>query len=176
MSAVTNKGGKKKRRGKNLNLEARKIEFPTEDQYYGEVVKVLGSGKFEINYFTENSKENQNIGGKFACNKILGSIRGNMKRRIYVNKGDIVIISLRDFQKNVGDIIHKYLNTEISYLYRKNLIPTSINLNEDDIGFYNDAELDNTQNKKETGNYTGFTNNDLIPDFDTEEEEENINS
>ena len=168
MSVVINKGGKKKRRGKNINLAARKIEFPTEEQHYGEVVKVLGSGRFEINYFIENAIDIQHMSGKFKSNTMICSIRGNMRRRIYVNKGDIVIISLRDFQQNKGDIIHKYLNTEISYLYKKNLIPTSINVNEEDVGFFN--EVDNEPIKKETGNYSGFSNQDLIPNSDEDNE------
>ena len=38
----------------------------------------------------------------------LGSVRGNMMRRNYVNAGDIVLVSERDFEKSKVDIIHVY--------------------------------------------------------------------
>jgi len=39
---------------------------------------------------------------------MMGHIRGSMRKKVWVSTGDIVLVSLRDFQDEKCDINHKY--------------------------------------------------------------------
>lgn len=45
-----------------------------------------------------------------------GNIRGKMKKKVWINQGDIVLVSLRGFQDDKCDIIHKYNSDEVKTL------------------------------------------------------------
>ena len=51
-SKVKGKGGKKHRRAKNV-IVTDYVELPDQDQYFGFVTKILGSGRVTLNYFKE---------------------------------------------------------------------------------------------------------------------------
>jgi len=51
-----------------------------------------------------------------------GLIRGTMRRRVWINAGDIVLIGLREFQEDKADIIHKYSTDEARQLQVRLLI------------------------------------------------------
>jgi translation initiation factor 1A len=115
--ALVHRGGKKKRRGKNLNLTSRQMEYITEDQNYGQITKVLGSGRFMTKCYTQTKN------GNFDMIEIVCKVRGKMRKRVYVNNGDIVIVAMRDFQDNKGDIVHKYTYDEANSLKKQQLLP-----------------------------------------------------
>jgi len=75
------------------------------DQEYAFVSKILGNCKFELICFD----------GK----KRLGCLRGNMKKRKWVNKGDCILVSLRDFQDAKCDIILVYKSEQVDVLIKK---------------------------------------------------------
>ena len=58
---------------------------------------MLGNGRLEAHCFD---------GVRRLCH-----IRGKMRKRVWVNAGDIVLISLREFQDNKGDVIAKCIYT-----------------------------------------------------------------
>ena len=165
MSVSIVKGGKKKRRGKNINLSDRAIDFATKDQVYGETIKILGNGRFIIKCY--NNKPN----GEFESYELICSVRGKMRRRIYINLNDIVIVSLRDFQANRGDIVHKYTYEEINTLYKNKLIPSYTNKEEADVDFINN---DTNVQDKMISSYKGYSNNDLIRNDYSDEEYEYV--
>lgn len=119
-------GGKKKRRGKNNNNNMlNNFIAPTESQFYAKVIKNTGSCRFELQVFYYSFKINENKNGNlskktldrdsmrpedilFKMEKKIGSVRGAMMRRNYVNAGDIILVSERDFQPSIVDIIHVY--------------------------------------------------------------------
>merc|ERR1719150_557259 len=35
-------------------------------------------------------------------------IRGKMRKKVWVNKGDIILLGLRDYQDDKADVIHKF--------------------------------------------------------------------
>merc|ERR1719480_257126 len=48
----------------------------------------------------------------FDGTKRLCHIRGKMRKKVWVNLGDIVLISLRDYQDQKADVIMKYNSDE----------------------------------------------------------------
>jgi translation initiation factor 1A len=97
------RGGKNKRKGKNnFTPRTREIRERDADQEYGWVLKMLGDCRVECICSDEVTR---------ICH-----IRGNMRRRVWINTGDVVLISMREFEDSKGDIIHKYTTTEAEYL------------------------------------------------------------
>ena len=111
------KGGKNRRRGKNENEDfKRELILREPGQCYGQVVRMLGSSNVEAMCF-DNVKR--------ICH-----IRGKMRKRIWINVGDIVLIGKRDFQDSKGDIIQKYFPDEAKNLKDYGELPTNIFINE----------------------------------------------
>lgn len=103
------KGNKVTKRGRSGSDEKRpESPFKEEDQEYMRVSSILGNCRMEL--------EAQD--GR----KYMGIIRGKMRKRVYIKNRDLVLVSLRDFQDNKVDIIHKYGYSEILYLVRKHEI------------------------------------------------------
>ena len=92
------KGGKKGRRGKkNKETGNKKIIYKEDDQEYAYVVKLLGDSRVTVRYIKNNQV--------MEC---IGIICGKMKKRVWITVGDLVIVSIREFQENKVDILYKY--------------------------------------------------------------------
>jgi translation initiation factor 1A len=88
------KGGKNRRRGKGGDAEEkRELIFKEDGQEYAQVLRMLGNGRLEAQCID---------GVKRLCH-----IRGKMRKKVWVNQGDIVLIGLREFQDGKGDVILK---------------------------------------------------------------------
>jgi translation initiation factor 1A len=112
-----NKGGKnKKSQLQNDMREKRELIFKEDGQEYAQVLKMLGNGRCEVYCFD---------GVKRLCH-----IRGKLRKKIWINIGDVVLIGLRDFQEKKGDIILKYSIDESRCLKTYGEIPRNIPLNE----------------------------------------------
>jgi len=99
------KGGKGKRKGKrnkNKDQEKREIRFKDVGEEYGQVRKILGNCRVEVYCFD----------GKVR----LTHVRGKFKKRIWINKDDFVLVGLREYQDDKGDVIHKYTPDEARLL------------------------------------------------------------
>lgn len=59
----------------------------------------------------------------FDGKKRLCHIRGKMRKRVWVNQGDIVLIGLRDFQDGKADVILKYSADEARNLKNMKELP-----------------------------------------------------
>ncbi len=65
----------------------------------------------------------------------IGRIRGKIKKRVWIRKGDLVIINPWEFETAVKDqkekceISWRYLKHEVSWLTRNNKIPENLDLN-----------------------------------------------
>lgn len=93
-----------------------------EGQEYGQVLKLLGGSR--INAMCFDGKERLCI------------IRGAIKKRTSIHVGDIILVSLRDFQDNKADIIHKYSSEDATQLKKKGLLPPHVvvgNIQDNDI-------------------------------------------
>lgn len=120
------KGGKNRRRGKNDNeSEKRELLYKEESQEYAQVLRMLGNGRLEAHCFD---------GVKRLCH-----IRGKMRKRVWINSGDIILISLRDYQDSKADVIGKYTPDEARSLKAQGELPETAKINETDI-FDDDAQ------------------------------------
>ena len=115
------KGGKKFKKGKKQSFNDKKLIYkdPKEDQEYGKVIRAMGNGRFEIECFD----------GKIR----MGIIAGNMRKRVWVNKDDIILFSKWEFTTDDDkcSIIHKYDEDEVKKLERENQFPANIRLDKE---------------------------------------------
>lgn len=99
MPKAKGKGGKNRRRGKNDDdLAKRELIFKEDGQEYAQVNKMLGNGRIEAKCQDGETR--------------LCQIRGQMRKKVWIVVGDIILISLRDFQDDRADVIHKYTADE----------------------------------------------------------------
>mmetsp|Transcript_108777 Transcript_108777/g.314088 ORF Transcript_108777/g.314088 Transcript_108777/m.314088 type:complete len:143 (+) Transcript_108777:72-500(+) len=113
-------GGNKAKRAKADAQKVKKeLEFKEDGQEYGQVQRMLGNGRCEVQCFD---------GTKRLCH-----IRGKMRKKVWVNQGDIVLVSLRDFQDEKGDIIVKYTSDEARNLKTYGELPDNVRINETDV-------------------------------------------
>jgi len=96
--------------------EKRELVFKQKDQEYAQILKMLGNGRCDAYCFD---------GVRRLCH-----IRGKMRKRIWINVGDIVLIGKRDFQDKKGDIIQKYFPEETKNLKDYGELPDNIFINE----------------------------------------------
>ena len=141
-----NKGGKKYKRNKNQVQENKNTRFKDEDQLqeYAQITKCLGNCRFEVMCFDGKSR--------------LAIMCGKMKKRSFVNQGEIVLVSLRDFQDSKCDIIDKYKSSDVQKLKQKKLIPDFIKLDDNkhesddedqDLGFSFTMEIPLSEEEEE---------------------------
>ena len=81
-------------------------------------------------------------------------IRGSMRKKVWIKINDVVLVSIRDFEPNKGDIIYKYTPGEILFLKKEGEIPDDLKFGDEfeeskDIGFDFDGSSDNEQTKEE---------------------------
>jgi len=111
------KGGKNRRRGKNENEGLkRELVFKEDGQEYAQVTKMLGNGRLEAMCFD---------GVKRLCH-----IRGKLRKKVWINQSDIVLIGLRDYQDAKADVILKYSADEARNLKSYGEFPESVKINE----------------------------------------------
>ena len=115
------KGGKKFKKGKKQGFAEKQLIYkdPKEDQEYGRIINACGNGRFQVYCF--DGKER------------MGVIAGNMRKRVWVNKDDIVLISRWDFTTDGGkcSIVHKYDADEAKKLQKQGAFPENIKLDAD---------------------------------------------
>lgn len=68
----------------------------------------------------------------FDGEKRLAHIRGKLRKKVWINQGDIILLSLRDFQDAKGDVILKYTADEARNLKLYGELPETAKINETD--------------------------------------------
>ncbi|KAI0138971.1 hypothetical protein F4776DRAFT_44859 [Hypoxylon sp. NC0597] len=127
------KGGKSRRRGKRetvdhgKHVEKRELLFKEVSQEYAYIEKSLGGGRFRA----------RPLGAQPV---LLGIVRGAMRKRVYVHKGDIVLLALRDFEEGKADIIYLYTEPEVRKLIEYDELPKNALASQFDDGAY-DGDL-----------------------------------
>ncbi|MCI4349389.1 MAG: translation initiation factor eIF-1A [Thermoplasmata archaeon] len=58
----------------------------------------------------------------------MGRITGKMKKKMWIREGDLLILRPWGFQEGKADILFRYSRTQATYLARRNLLPTSMDL------------------------------------------------
>uniref|UniRef100_A0A6C0KZK3 S1-like domain-containing protein n=1 Tax=viral metagenome TaxID=1070528 RepID=A0A6C0KZK3_9ZZZZ len=110
-------GGKKHKRNKNQNYETKALRTAEDGQTYAKIANCKGNCRFDVNCC--DGKDRMAI----MC--------GSMRKRKFVNAGDIVLVSLRDFQDSVCDIIDSYDENQAKKLKDMKEIPETMRLEED---------------------------------------------
>lgn len=85
---------------------------------YAQVTKMLGNGRLEAQCFDGEKR--------------LAHIRGKLRKKVWINQGDIILLSLRDFQDAKGDVILKYTADEARNLKAYGELPETAKINETD--------------------------------------------
>lgn len=110
--------GAKKAASKN-NQSVRQIPLKEEFQDYGIVQNLLGNGRLKVLCFSDNIER-------------LGTIRGSMYKKVWINKDDIILISLREYQDDKCDVIFKYKPDEVKILKKNGEISKYLEKMEED--------------------------------------------
>jgi len=106
-----NKHKKKKNNPSTTEIE-RELVFKVESQEYGQVSRLLGNCRLEIQCFDGKTR--------------LGNIRGSMRKKVWIKVNDVVLVSLRDFEDGKCDVIHKYESKEVNRLKMLDEIPKTV--------------------------------------------------
>ena len=122
---------KKKSGPKFISKEKRKIIYKDDQQYYARIIQLLGNSRMQI--LLTNGIQTQGI--------IRGAHRGRGRGKPKYTKGDIIIVSPRDFD-NEYDIIHKYSSDEARTLVKDDEIPSEFTQDLDFTGEINDMGID----------------------------------
>lgn len=113
------KGGKNRRRGKNENdNEKRELVFKEDGQEYAKVLKMLGNGRLEAQCFDGEKR--------------LARIRGKLHKKVWIQAGDIILVGLRDYQDEKGDVILKYSLEEARRLKTYDELPKNVKITKED--------------------------------------------
>ena len=150
------RGGKKHKRGKKTNPtdeQKGKTEFAENNQIYAKVIKREGGGRIKVDCSD----------GKIRS----AIIPGKMKKRTWMNEGDIILCDLEtENQQDICYIAKKYTPKDVAILKKNNLITFEI----DDIeqGNYNFDEEEEEKVKK-TDNwdpYAGLSSSEEDDELD----------
>jgi len=173
-------GGKKKRRGKNFSTITPFLG-PTESQYFARVIKNLGSCRFQLDVFfyiknpiadkipiTDNPNS-YNLSFKLETKN--GVVRGNMLRRKYVNAGDIVLVSEREFEKAKVDIIHVYPNHHMNKIRNNMYAPPELFGHNGELGDIAFNESDEDEDDLDTIDFSTKNKNKQKPTRKTDKNE-----
>lgn len=106
---VNKKGGKNKKKGKRnrASVQHQKLITRTEDQQYGVITKMLGDCRVNVKFIDDSER----------LIETMGIIRGKLRRRVWMNVGNVVLVAQRDYDKKV-DIIDKYSDDNVRKLKR----------------------------------------------------------
>ena len=84
---------------------------------YAKCEKMLGNGRLTATCFD---------GKQRLCH-----IRGKMRKKIWINVGDIILLGLRDFQDDKADVIQKFTAEEARRLKQLGHLPDNVMIQED---------------------------------------------
>ena len=143
MPKAKGKGGKNRRRGKNDGDDKRELVFKDESQEYAQVLRMLGNGRLEAMCFDGEKR--------------LAHIRGKMRKKVWINNGDIILLSLREFEDGKADVIQKYTPDEARSLKQHGELPEATKISEgafgedegDEIEFQEPSDEDEEQDDDE---------------------------
>ncbi len=106
------KKGKSHNQARRLHAQQKdddKLPYKEDNQDYGLVFKKLGDKR--VMCILPNGKE------------IMGVVPGKFHKRVWIDVGNIVLLSYRSFQNNKVDIIFRYTPKEARKLHKEDEIP-----------------------------------------------------
>ena len=141
MPKNTGMGGNKRKKGKKQVQEDRELSYKGESEEYAQVIKILGDGRFECNC-ADGVKR-------------IAHVRGKMRKRVWIANGDIILVSLREFEPEKCDVVEKYKEKEVAKLKKAGEIPDTMVLpsssdteEKEDKNDYGDIIFEDQENDK----------------------------
>jgi len=135
-------GGKKHKGKKNTVKESKELIIPEKNELIGQVTATKGNGRFDIKCIDGVNRT--------------GILRGTMRKRVWVNRLDLVLIEPWTFQNeaNKCSILHKYEDNEKSKLLKGGHLPKEFKLEEDNINLdednYFSYDISDSDDEKES--------------------------
>jgi len=119
---VINMGYKNRNRNRSEEGVTR-VKFPSrrKGEMFARVIDIYGNDRMRV--FCEDGKHR------------IGRIRGKIKKRVWIRKGDLVIVNPWDWESEIEDklgkaeITWRYRKNEISWLNRNRKIPDILDIN-----------------------------------------------
>jgi len=117
------KGNGKSKGAKKGPPPQRKLELiEDEGQYYGMVTKIWGHGRVQVSYVGPSKRR--------FCDS-LSEIRANVpirkrEKKLKVEVGGYVVISIREYQMDMADVIHTYRADEYETLKKMGVLSSEI--------------------------------------------------
>ena len=130
------KGGKKAKSLKNSdNISKNRGEIPVplneDDSHVAVITKVYGDGRYQCQVVNSNGLQSES----YPVNLSKGT-KNKYGKGIIIGVDTYVLISIREFQKDKGDILFIYRDSELSYLVENGHIITVSKINnKNDIEF-----------------------------------------
>ena len=125
-------GGSRAKKGKNQVYEQKVLEVKRKGENYAQVTKTLGNGRFMV----------------ACCDGVerMGILRGRMRKRVWINRLDVVLVESWEFEKGKCSILHKYDYEEFYELIATGSVPKSFVLEEDkeNIDEYNPFDINDS--------------------------------
>jgi translation initiation factor 1A len=137
MKAKSKGGNKFKKMKKGFGEILTKLETADKFQNYAQVVSMLGDGRIKIKCLVDNKIVEK-----------LGIIRGSMRKRQWINSGDIVIVCIREFETDKCDVVYVYpkdRRNEIIIKAGLDFGDKKVNDYVDEIEFYNSDDDNNEE-------------------------------
>ena len=121
-----NKIGGNKHRGKKNDVKVTKtLEVPETTESIGQVTRVKGNGRFDVRCIDGVTRS--------------GILRGTMRKRVWINRLDLLLVEPWDFETSKCSILHKYGDDEYEKLKTLGHIPKEFKLEGDEC---NEADID----------------------------------
>ena len=96
-----------KKSNKNIGkprLINKELIFKEFSQEYATVTKLLGGCRIKVTCYNESNDD------------IIAHIPGRFRKKVWINVGDTILVSIREFEKDTVDVIHKYTPEEFKLL------------------------------------------------------------
>lgn len=172
-------GGKKHKKGKR-SRGPKETPFREDDENYAIVVSECGDRRFRCRIIPY---PDQKLEDNVDYDNILGLLRNLLKSRggrdWSVKPGCLVLLSIREYEKEKADILYRYSDQEVMFLKRKGEIPEENTKGKNSVIIFKKAEIDEAEAKRKKAeakrletNSKPYMDMELMPPSDGEEEEE----
>ena len=111
------KGGKKHKKNKNHSSENKSLRYKEDGQEYAKVTRCKGNCRFDVECCDGQTR------AAILC--------GSMRKRKFINQGQLVLVSIREWQDDVCDIIDSYEESHAKRLKSEKELPDSFRLGDD---------------------------------------------
>ena len=174
---INKRGGKGHKRGKKMTASqvstALTYKDPTQGQEYAKVLGTQGDCRLSIQLLGVDPLKSY---VKDVTKPVICKVPGAFRKKVYANKGDYVLVAIRDYQIDHADVITIYSHSEALTLMKQGEIPMDDGVNTD----HGSAEIDivNDDSAAPTTNETSNNHirkdddwyNSLLPPTDSDDE------